>query len=120
MFRDGYVLAILKDENGKTIGAKIRLDNKVLGYTSNEISQLKRNGLQLINAVITSDGFVRAKEGKLPVEIFNTKPTIIEQRDISNANKLLNSNIIDILLDLILNLFHVYTASINALISPLH
>lgn len=94
MFRDGYVLAILKDENGKTIGAKIRLDNKVLGYTSNEISQLKRKGLQLINAVITSDGFVRAREGKLPVEIFNTKPTIIEQRDISNANKLLNSNII--------------------------
>ena len=92
MFREGYVLAILKDENGKTYGAKIYSNNKVLGYTNSEILQLKRNGIQLINAIITNDGFVRAREGKLPVEVVPNRPNIQMQRDMSQARKIIKTS----------------------------
>ena len=92
MFREGYVLAILKDENGKTYGAKIYSNNKVLGYTNSEILQLKRNGIQLINAIITNDGFVRAREGRLPVEVVPNRPNIQMQRDMSQARKIIRTS----------------------------
>lgn len=70
------VVAICKDGNGHTVGARISgTDSEGAVYYTGQLKQLfKQQGSDIFsNAILTRDGFVRAKQGnKLGIEILAT------------------------------------------------
>lgn len=80
------VVCILKNIYNKSIGAKVLNDeNKVVNMRTSDLAGLARIGVKLENAVITRDGFVRARSGSLHVEIVG-QPSPLQQRDLRNSN----------------------------------
>lgn len=87
---------IIKDNIGNTIGA-IVLDenNKEHIVRTSDILEFKNTGNKFQNTIIDSKGFIRAKNGKLPIIVAkNKKINAVENREIQQANKLIKTNII--------------------------
>ena len=64
------VISILKDKKGNTIGAKIEYNGYRINLSTIKLINL-HGRVEFENAIITKDGFVKAKSGNLPVEIFD-------------------------------------------------
>ena len=92
------IVAILIDTQGKTIGARIKnLDTlKTDDITTQQLISAKSKNMLPENAVITKDGFVRAKSGTKPLQklVKNTKPSAVEQGEIISAKRILKNNIL--------------------------
>lgn len=85
------VLAILTDKKDKTIGARIRMDNgRELNIRTEELK--KYAGKRLENAIIDSNGFVRAKAGNLRRQVMIQTPNAVQQRDMARAKKLVSKD----------------------------
>jgi hypothetical protein len=89
-----YVLAILTDKHGKTIGARLQKVGtaKTVDVTTEQLVK-NRNTFKLSSAIIDKNGFVRSKRGNSLTRIIrNTTPTAEEQFDITQTKKLLQSS----------------------------
>lgn len=87
------VVCILKLDNGKTYGARLRNNGEVRDFTTSELKELYNRDTKLTNAVIDSNGFVRGSRGSnLSSIIINHRPNTVQQLDIRNASTLLNND----------------------------
>lgn len=59
-----YVEKVLVDTSNKVIGASINIDGETKILNRNEIVKFKRNYGNFSNAIITYNGFVKAKKGE--------------------------------------------------------
>lgn len=86
------VVAILKNRKNETIG--VRVDNRG-EYTDLTRKYLAENSreIKFDNAVVTKDGYVRAKSGKLEVIIKDVKNEK-QNREHIEANKIINKSMI--------------------------
>lgn len=86
------VIAILKSRKNETIG--VRVDNRG-EYTDLTRKYLAENSreIKFDNAVITKDGYVRAKSGKLGIIIKDVKNER-QNREHIEANKIINKSMI--------------------------
>lgn len=87
------VLAILLNNENKTIGARIEKDGKILDISTYD---LKNSIFKFENAILDKKGYVRGVNTKLPKLKLNTKPNTKEQHEMISANKLLKNNTIKI------------------------
>lgn len=76
----GFAISIIKDEQGKTIGARIALDNGYeKKYSTSQLKKLQSNKqIRLFNAIVDSRGYVRKKSNEvnnLAIEVYKTKDT---------------------------------------------
>lgn len=97
------VIAILTDRKGETIGARIcnSQTGEILDMQTEKLKALKETeditGLIVENALIDSNGFVRAKSENLNKKVVsnvikNTRPNAIENREMLHVKKLLNQS----------------------------
>lgn len=87
----GKVIAILIDEYGKTLGARIlSIDNKQYDVQTSYLAMNKET-FCFSNAILSSDGYVRAKCGSLPKVIKKQNPNTVELREVYNVSKLLSN-----------------------------
>ena len=87
----GKVIAILIDEYGKTLGARIlSIDNKQYDVQTSYLTMNKET-FCFSNAILSSDGYVRAKRGSLPKVIKKQNPNTVELREVYNVSKLLSN-----------------------------
>lgn len=81
---------ILTDSKGNTIGATFDKDGEIVKYKTEQLIQAKGK-IKLVNAIIDSNGFIRAKKGNLPKVIINKNPTVIENKEMLQAKELLKN-----------------------------
>ena len=87
------VKCILVNEDNKTLGAVFEstTDGRTRSMLTSDILSIK-DSCKLDNAIIDSNGFVRAKSGNLPKILVNSRPKAPQQRDIMEASKLLKQS----------------------------
>lgn len=85
------VLAILINSDNKTVGARLNINGKVLDVTNAQLLE-RKDELILDNAIIDSNGFVRAKHGSLHRMVIKEKVNIIEHKEMQDVKKLLSIN----------------------------
>lgn len=87
------VMGILVDKQGKTLGARINNNGKVINLDTLRLRE-NRKLLLLDNAIIDSNGFVRAKSGKPKLHriTINITPNTIENTEMQQVQKLLRTN----------------------------
>lgn len=95
MLLKGTVLAILTNSDNKTIGTRININSKIVDVTNTQLLE-KKPELILDNAIIDSNGFVRAKHGNLPKIVIKEKLNTIEHKETQDVKKLLSTNPITI------------------------
>lgn len=83
------VIAILKNNNGETIGARIENDSKIIDATTEQLKE-KYKSIKFDNAILNNNGYVKSKSGKLPKIIKKITPNTIENSEMVAAKKLLN------------------------------
>lgn len=88
-----YVLGILVDKSGKTIGARIQDQQNIVDVTT---EQLKNTDIEFENAIVDVNGYVRSKSGTLNKIVINTRPNAIEQSEILSVNKIQKQSVIQI------------------------
>lgn len=85
-----YVMCILIDNCGKTIGAEINFNGRI-NKVSTESLIVNKDILKLDNAIIDKNGYVRGKNGTtLRKCVINTRPNAKEQYEQNKAHKLIN------------------------------
>lgn len=88
-------LAILIDDNGKTIGARlVNNKNEIIDVSTQKLKEHTDEKIE--NAVIDSNGYLRAKKGNLPKIIKKNKPNTIEHAEMQKVQKLLGQGTITI------------------------
>ena len=89
--KQGIAVAILVNESNKTVGAQLNIDGKNINIKTEQLSE-RCNEIELLNAVIDVNGFVRAKNGNLKKIQIKERPNTIEYKDIQEVKKLLSEN----------------------------
>lgn len=89
--KQGTAIAILVNENNKTVGAQLYIDDKNINIKTEQLSE-RCNEIKLSNAVIDVNGFVRAKSGNLKKIQIKERPNTIEYKDMQEVKKLLSKN----------------------------
>lgn len=87
----GIAVAILIDESNKTIGAQLNVDGRNVNIKTEQLVERCRE-IELHNAVVDANGFVRAKSGNLPKIKIKGKPNTIEYKEMQEVKKLLSEN----------------------------
>lgn len=83
-------VAILIDSSGKTVGARLSDGNKMKDISTEQLQQTPDIVIQ--NAIIDSNGFIRAKKGNLPKMLKKERVNVIEHREMQQVRKLLAQN----------------------------
>lgn len=89
--KKGIAVAILVNEHNKTVGAQLNIDGRNINIKTEQLSE-RCNEIELSNAVIDVNGFVRAKSGNLKKIQIKERPSTIECKDIQEVKKLLSEN----------------------------
>lgn len=89
----GKAEAILVDSKSKTVGAKLTLNNQIKNISTAKLAE-RRKDIELDNAIIDINGFIRSKHGVLPKIQVKEQPNTIEYKEIQQVKKLLSNRII--------------------------
>lgn len=80
------VTAILMDNNEKTIGAELNINGNIKRLKTDE---LKTINIEIANAIIDCNGYVRAKHGNLQKIKINNRPNTVVNKEINQAKEIL-------------------------------
>lgn len=86
-----HAICILVDKNGKTIGARLEINGRI-GNIVTEALATMTDRIQLDNAIVDKNGFIRGKNGvSIKKVTLNTSPNTIENREHAQVAKLIKS-----------------------------